>query len=328
MRRREFIAGLGSAAAALPIGAHAQKGSLPIIGWLHAQSPEAHGAFMPAFDQGLLETGFVDGRNVVTQHLWAEGHYDRRPALLADLVHRKVSVIVTDTTGGAVEAKSATRTIPIVFTAAGGDPTKFGLVESLNRPGGNVTGVAILGLDIEAKRLELMKQLVPSAGLIAALANSAGGQYGQTKMGELRSAANVLGVSAVIVNVDTPSEIASAMETVAAQKADALLVGASIQLQQARAQIIALAARHRIPALFWDSTSVAAGGLSSYGPDFVGAYHQAGLYVGRILKGEKPADLPVVQPTKFELVINLKTAKALGLTIPETLLATADEVIQ
>jgi putative ABC transport system substrate-binding protein len=327
MKRREFIAGLGSAAAALPIGAHAQRGSQPIIGWLHAQSPEAHGAFMPAFDQGLLETGFVDGRNVVTKHLWTEGHYDRRPALVADLVRRQVSVIVTDTTGATVVAKSATRAIPIVFTTGGGDPVKFGLVESLNRPGGNVTGVAILGLDITAKRLQLMKQLVPAAGLIAALANSADSQYGQTEMRELRSAADVLGVTVMIVNVDTPSEIASAIESVAAQKADALLVGANIQLQQARTQIIALAARHRIPALFLGSPSAAAGGLSSYGPDFAGAYHQAGLYVGRILKGERPADLPVVQPTKFEFVINMRTARALGFAIPETLLATADEVI-
>ncbi len=329
MRRREFIAGLAStAAAAVPVGAQAQRGSLPIIGWLHAYAPEAQHAFMPAFHQGLAEIGFVEGRNVTMEHLWDEGDYDRRPALAADLVRRRVSVIVTDTTVAAAVAKAATRTIPIVFAMAGGNPVEFGIVESLNRPGGNVTGIAMLGIDVTSKRLQLMSRLVPSAGLIAAFVGPKGRQFTEAETRDLQSAARVLGVPVLILNVETESGIAAAFETITAQKAGALLLSVSVRFQQAREHIIALAAQHMMPTMFWDDVAVAAGALASYGPDFPAGYHQAGLYVGRILKGEKPADLPVVQPTKFVFAINLNTAKALGLTIPETLLATADEVIQ
>ena len=329
MKRREFIAGLGAAAAAaVAVGAQAQKGSLPIIGWLHAQTPEAHHAFMPAFQQGLAEIGFVEGRNVAMVHLWDEGDFDRRPALAADLVRRQVSVIVTDTTLITAVAKAATRTIPIVFAMAGGDPVKFGIVESLNRPGGNVTGIANLGIEITSKRLQLTSQLVPSAGLIAALVGPKGHPFFEAETRDLQSAAHILGLPVLILNVGAESDIAAAFETLTTQKAGALLLSVGIFFQQTRKQIIAHAEHHVMPTMFWDDVAVAAGGLASYGPDFESTYRQAGLYVGRILKGEKPADLPVVQPTKFKFVINLKTAKALGLTIPETLLATADEVIQ
>jgi putative tryptophan/tyrosine transport system substrate-binding protein len=329
MRRRDFIAGLGSAAAAaVPVGAQAQRGSVPIIGWLHAQTPEAQHTFMPAFHQGLAEIGFVEGRNVAMEHLWDEGHYDRRPALAADLVRRQVSVIVTDTTFMTAVAKAATRTIPIVFAMAGGNPVEFGIVESLNRPGGNVTGVAMLGIDVTSKRLQLTSQLVPSARLIAAFVGPEDRPFTETETRDLQSAARVLGIPMLILNVGTESDIVAAFETLTAQKAGALLLSVNVFLQRARKQIIALAEHHVMPTMFWDDVAVAAGGVASYGPDFASGYHQAGLYVGRILKGEKPADLPVVQPTKFEFMINLKTAKAFGLTIPETLLATADEVIQ
>jgi putative tryptophan/tyrosine transport system substrate-binding protein len=327
MRRREFIAGLG-AAAAWPIVARAQSGGLPIVGWLHSQSPEAHQAFMPAFSQGLLETGFVEGRNVTIEHLWAEGHVERRPALAAELVRQQVTVIVVDTTGLAALAKATTQTIPIVFAFAGGDPIEFGLVRSLNRPGGNVTGVALLGIDIASKRLQLMKQLDPSAGLIGALVGRVDREYARAETKELQSAAQVLGVPLLILNGEAESEITAAFASLAAQKADALLVSSGIAFQQARKQIIALAGRYAMPTMFWDSPSAVAGGFSSYGPDIASAYHQGGSYVGRILKGEKPADLPVVQPTKFEFVINLQTAKRLGLTVPPTLLAIADKVIE
>jgi putative ABC transport system substrate-binding protein len=328
MRRREFIAGLGSAAAVLPVAAQAQRASPPIIGWLHAYAPEAQHAFMPAFHQGLAEIGFIEGRNVAIEHVWDEGDYDRRPALAADLVRRQVSVIVTDTTLSTEVAKAATRTIPIVMAMAGGNPVEFGVVESLNRPGGNVTGVAMLGIDVTSKRLQLMSQLMPSAGLIAVFVGPRGRPFTEAETRNLQSAARVLGVPVLILNVGTESDIAAAFETLTAQKARALLLSVSVRFQQAREHIIALAAQHMMATMFWDDVAVAAGALASYGPDFASGYHQAGLYVGRILKGEKPADLPVVQPTKFEFVINLKTAKVLGLMVPPTLLAIADKVIE
>jgi putative tryptophan/tyrosine transport system substrate-binding protein len=328
MRRREFIAGLGSAAAVLPVAAQAQRASPPIIGWLHAYAPEAQHAFMPAFHQGLAEIGFIEDRNVAIEHVWDEGDYDRRPALAADLVRRQVSVIVTDTTLSTEVAKAATRTIPIVMAMAGGNPVEFGVVESLSRPGGNVTGVAMLGIDVTSKRLQLISQLMPSAGLIAAFVGPQGRPFTEAETRNLQSAARVLGMPVLILNVGTESDIASAFETLTAQKAGALLLSVSVRFQQAREHIIALAAQRMMPTMFWDDVAVAAGALASYGPDFASGYHQAGLYVGRILKGEKPADLPVVQPTKFEFVINLKTAKALGLMVPPMLLAIADKVIE
>jgi len=283
---------------------------------------------MRAFYQGLAEVGYAEGRNVAIEHRWAEGHAERRAALAADLVARQVAVIVVDTTVFAQIAKAATQTIPIVFAGAGADPVEFGLVASFNRPGGNVTGVALQAIDIAGKRLELLRKLVPAAALIGAFVSNANSQFTQNETTELQSAARVLGERLLILNVATGSDVAAAFSVLIEQRAGALLLSANNLFQQARGQIISLAAHHAMPTMFWDSMSAAAGALSSYGPNIASAYHQTGLYAGRILKGEKPADLPVVQPTKFALAINLKTAKTLGLTIPPNLLALADEVIE
>jgi len=239
-----------------------------------------------------------------------------------------VAVIVADTTGFAQIARAATQTIPIVFAGAGADPVEFGLVASFNRPGGNVTGVALAGIEITSKRLELLRKLVPATALIGAFVGDANGQFTQNETRELQSAARALGTRLLILNVATDSDVAAAFSVMIEQQAGALLLSANIIFQQARAQIISLAARHAMPTMFWDNVSAAAGALSSYGPDLGSAHHQAGLYVARILKGEKPADLPVVQPTKFTFKINLKTAKMLNLSVPPTLLALADEVIE
>jgi putative ABC transport system substrate-binding protein len=326
MRRREFIAGLGSAAA-WPVVAQAQQRALPIIGWLHAGSSQTMRDIIPAFFWGLSEMGFGEGRNVTIEHRWTDGQIDRRPALAADLVRRQVAIIVADSTNTARVAKDATKTIPIVFMA-GGNPVEFGLVASFNRPGGNLTGIAMLGPDLSAKRLELLHKMVPAAASIAILAGPAGRQYTETETSDLQSAARVLGLRVQVYNLGSKSEIAAAFARLIEQKAGAVLMTSNLIFRDARDQIISLAARHAIPTMFYDSAPVAAGALSSYGPDNVDAYYQAGLYTGRILRGEKPADLPVLQPTKFLFALNSNTAKALGLTIPETLLATADEVIE
>jgi putative tryptophan/tyrosine transport system substrate-binding protein len=327
MKRREFIAGLGGAAA-WSTAVQAQQRVPPTVGWIHTQKPEAHRPYMPAFYEGLAEMGYVEGRNVFSEHRWAEGQYDRQLTLATDLVRRQVAVIVTDTTTFAQIAKAATQTIPIVISSAGGDLVEFGLAASLNHPGGNVTGVSLLGIKVTGKRLELLCNLVPAARSIAAWVGDPNLQFTRLETRDLQSAAGDLGVSVSIINVSTESDVTAAFATLIAQQADALLISANVVFQQRRDQIISLAARHRIPSMFFDSASAAAGAFSSYGPDLFGAYHQAGLYVGRILNGEKPADLPIVQPTKFELVINLKTAKTLGLEIPPTFLALADEVIE
>jgi putative ABC transport system substrate-binding protein len=271
--------------------------------------------------------GFGEGRNVAVEHRWAEGHADRWAALATDLIRRQVAVIVADATLFARAAKDATQTIPIVFIA-GGDPVKFGLVASFNRPGGNLTGVTVLGPDLSAKRLELLHKMVPASPLIAILAGGAGDDYTEAETRDLQSAARILGVRVQVYNVGNENQIPEAFAALVEQQAGAVLMTSNFIFRDAPDQIVSLAARHGTPTMFYTSAPVAAGALSSYGPDFVDAYYQAGLYAGRILKGEKPADLPVMQPTKFEFTINLKTAKALGLTIPETLLATADEVIQ
>jgi putative ABC transport system substrate-binding protein len=282
---------------------------------------------VPAFFRGLLEMGFVEGRNVAIEHRWAEGQVDRRAALAADLVRRQVAVMVADTTGFAQVARDATQTIPVVFIA-GGNPVDFGLVASFNRPGGNLTGVTVLGPDLSAKRLELLHRLVPAATSIAILAGAAGSQYTKAETRDLQSAARILGVRVRVYNVSNENEIPTAFAALIEQQAGAVLMSSNLIFRDARDQILSLAARYAVPTMFYDRAAPAAGGLSSYGPDNVNAYYLAGLYAGRILKGEKPTDLPVMQPTKFEFIINVKTAKALGLTIPETLLATADEVIQ
>jgi putative ABC transport system substrate-binding protein len=282
---------------------------------------------IPAFFRGLSEMGFGEGRNVAIEHRWTEGQIDRRPALAADLVRRQVAIIVADSTDTARVVKDATQTIPVVFMA-GGNPVEFGLVASFNRPGGNLTGIALLGPDLSAKRLELLHKMVPAAASIAILAGPAGRQYTEAETSDLQSAARVLGVRVQVYNLGSKNEIAAAFARLIEQKAGAVLMTSNLIFRDARDQIISLAARHAIPTMFYDSEPVAAGALSSYGPDYVDAYYQAGLYTGRILKGEKPAYLPVLQPTKFEFALNSNTAKALGLTIPETLLATADVLIQ
>jgi putative tryptophan/tyrosine transport system substrate-binding protein len=327
IKRREFIAGLAGLAAAWPLAARAQQPAMRTIGWLHGESPEAARELLLAFRRGLAETGYVEGRNVIVEYLWAENDNDRLPALAADLVRRRVALIVAVTTSSALAAKAATQTIPIIFSM-GGDPVALGLVASFNRPAGNLTGIANLSGVLAPKRLALLHELLPAVASIAMLVNPANPNYTQAETKDLQSAAHVLGVRVLVLNGGTESDIAAAFATLVEQQIGALLIGADSFFNAARDQIVRLAARYAIPTMFYDRASVAAGGLLSYGADRRDHDRQVGLYAGRTLNGEKPADLPVVQPAKFELVINLTTAKALGLTVPETLLATADEVIQ
>jgi putative ABC transport system substrate-binding protein len=293
---------------------------------IDSRSPEAERESVPAFRQGLAEIGYVEGRNVVVDYRWAENDIDRLPALAADLVRRRVAVIVALGTTSALAAKAVTQTIPIVFRA-GSDPVEIGLVATFNRPAGNLTGVANFSGSMVSKRLALLHELLPSV-MIATLVNPANPRFAQIETRDLQAAAGVLGVRVLVLNGGTASDIAGAFATLVEQQAGALLISADAWFLAARDQITSLAARYAIPTMFSDRTSAIAGGLLSYGFEVSDVNRQVGVYAGRILKGEKPADLPVQQPTKFELVINLKTAKALGLTIPETLLATADEVIQ
>jgi putative tryptophan/tyrosine transport system substrate-binding protein len=322
MRRREFIAGLGSAAA-WPVAARAQQAAMPVIGWLDAV-PGTMERVLPAFKQGLAEVGYVVGRNVTIEP--REGDVDRLAALAADLVGRHVTVIAALGLRTAQAAKAATQTIPVVFGMAP-DPVEFGVVASLNRPSGNLTGVYVIGDALAGKRLELLHKLVPAADPIAMLARTAGpGNRAETRA--MQSAAGVLGVRLLALVAETESEVAAAFATLVEQHAGALVIGSNTFSSDVSDKIISLADRYAVPTLFFIRGLVARGALASYGIQPSEPLRQMGIYTGRILKGEKPADLPIMQPTKFEFVINLKTAKALGLTIPETLLATADEVIQ
>jgi putative tryptophan/tyrosine transport system substrate-binding protein len=321
MRRRAFIAGLGSAAA-WPLAARAQQPAMPVIGWL-SPVPGTMERFLPSFAQGLAETGYVVGRNVTIES--REGDVDR-PVLAADLVRRHVTVIVAVGNQSAQAAKAATQTIPVVFSM-NADPVQFGVVASLNHPSGNLTGVSMLVTEIAGKRLELLHKLVPAADPIAMLVRSASPLI-QNETRAMQSAGSVLGVRLLVLFAATESEVAAAFATLVEQHAGALVISAGAFPPAAFDQIISRAGRYAVPTLFSTRERVVSGGLASYGIPLSESLRQMGVYTGRILKGEKPADLPIVQPTKFEFVINLKTAKALGLTIPETLLATADEVIQ
>jgi putative ABC transport system substrate-binding protein len=326
MRRREFIAGLGSVAA-WPVLAWAQQPAMPVIGYLGAQSADDdYKNFTSSFLQGLKETGYIEGQNVAIEYRWAENQYDRLPALAADLVRRRVAVIVTAGSPAALAAKVATTTIPIVFSA-GGDPVALGLVASLNRPGANLTGSAVLSAELAPKQLQFLRELIPNAAVFGVLVDPAFPTI-QPTVAELQAAARTLGRQLVVVNARTESDLEPAFATFSQQHVGAVLVSDSTLYGRRTEQLVALAARHALPAIFPYREFTMAGGLMSYGSSIGYHYHQVGIYTGRILKGDKPADLPVQQATKLELVINLKTAKALGLTIPETLLATADEVIQ
>jgi putative tryptophan/tyrosine transport system substrate-binding protein len=326
MQRREFIAGLGSAAA-WPVVARAQQAAMPVIGFLSAQSADDdYNNYTVPFLQGLKETGYVEGQNVAVEYRWAENQIDRLPALAADLVRRRVAVIVAGSVTVALAAKAATTTIPIVF-GAGGDPVAMGLVGSLNRPGGNLTGIAILESELAPKRLQLLRELIPHAAVFGVLADPAAVPT-QSAITDLQAAARTLGLQLIVVSARTDSDLETAFTVLSQQRVGAVLVGNSTFYTRRTEQLAALAARYALPAIFSFREYALAGGLMSYGSSFGYQMHRAGIYTGRILKGEKPADLPVEQSTKVELVINLKTAKSLGLTIPETLLATADQVIE
>jgi putative ABC transport system substrate-binding protein len=328
MRRREFVTLLGSAAVAWPLAARAQQPAMPVIGVLYGVSAAEWAEQMAGFRRGLGETGFVEGRNVAIEYRWAEGQYDRLPAMAADLVGRKVAVILAG--GGDLAtraAMAATKTIPIVFTTAA-DPVGAGFVASLNRPGGNTTGASLLSRELEPKRLELLHEVVSTARRIALLVNPANSLVSQDVIQRVQAAARRLALEILVVEGRTESEIETAFATAVQQQAAALHVSSDAFFVNQRHQIAALALRHALPTVTGPRTAVAAGQLMSYGTNYPDLYRQAGVYVGRILKGEKPGELPVMQPTKFELFINLKTAKAIGLKIPESFLLRADQVIE
>jgi len=323
--RRELLAALSGAAAAWPLVARAQQPAIPVVGFLNSASADGYAVMADAFKEGLKETGYVEGRNVAIEYRWADNQLDRLPSLVADLLRRPVAVIVGNTPS-ALAAKAATKTVPIVF-ATGGNPVREGLVASLNRPGGNVTGVSFISVELGAKRLGLLRELRPGAARIAVFVDPKFPTI-ERFISEVRDAASAMGQQIEVLYIGSDREIESAFTMLVQRGAGALLCGSGGLLYSRRDLIVALAARHRTPAIYDQRDYVAAGGLMSYAPSFTDAYRQAGIYAGRILKGEKPAGLPVMQPTKFELVINLTTAKALGLDVPPTLLATADEVIE
>jgi putative tryptophan/tyrosine transport system substrate-binding protein len=327
VRRRELIILLGGGAAiAWPRAARTQQKAMPVIGYLNGTSPGPSGPYVAAIRQGLTETGYVEGQNLAIEYRWAEGHYDRLPALAADLVGRKVDLIVAVATPSALAAKGATSTIPIVF-AVGGDPIGDGLVASLARPGGNLTGISFLVVELHPKRLELLSELVPQAKVIALLVNPNLGSA-ERMIGDMQRAARAKGVQLHILKAGSESEIDAAFASLVQQHAGALVVDSDPFFSSRREQLVGLAARHAVPAIYGVREYVDSGGLISYGPSLPAAFRQAGVYAGKILNGAKPADLPVQQPTTFELVINLKTANALGLTVPPILLAQANEVIE
>jgi putative tryptophan/tyrosine transport system substrate-binding protein len=324
--RRQFISALGGVAATWPLAALAQQKAMPVIGWLSPGSPDPHEPRVAGFNQGLSQTGYLRGQNVAIEYRWAEGRYDRLPALAADLVGRKVDLIAATAIPAALAAKSATSTIPIVFEV-GTDPVKDGLVASLARPGGNLTGGSILFAELTPKLLELLLELVPPAGIIGLLVNP-NNSNAEGISRQMQEAARAKGVQLAVRKAAAEDEIDAAFASLAQLQVVGLMVIPDPFFLNRRDQLAVQAARNAIPTIFFAREFADAGGLISYGPSFTGMWRQIGIYAGRILKGEKPADLPVQQPTTFELVINLKTAKALGLTIPPTLFAIADEVIE
>jgi putative tryptophan/tyrosine transport system substrate-binding protein len=325
MRRREFIMHFGAAAATLPLAVRAQQPAMPVVGFVWYGSAAEWAPFVTTFRQGLKEIGFIEGQNLAIEFHWTQGQNDQQTAVAADLVRRQMAVIVTGTIGG-LAAKAATTTIPIVFVV-GADPVKTGLVTSLNRPGANVTGVSFFSNELMAKRLGLLHELLPQASMIAVLLNpSFPDADDQLKV--LQGAAGTLGLHIFVVNASNDSEIGRGFATIAQRRVHALIVAADPFFTSRRDHIIALANRHSVPAIYDLRNWPTAGGLISYGTDVADAFRQTGIYTGKILKGTQPADLPVMQSTKYELVINLKTAKALGLEIPPMLLARADEVIE
>jgi putative ABC transport system substrate-binding protein len=330
VRRRQFITLLGGAAAAssvtCPLAARAQQPAMPIVGYFHPSTPETGADLVAAFRKGLGETGYVEGRNVTIAYAWAHNESRRMPELAAELVRRRVSVIVAATLNTALAVKAATTTIPIVFNATG-DPVATGLVASLNRPGGNATGLSSLSGELGAKRFGLLHELVPKAARFALLVNTRA-RYAQSMIEETQAAAAAIGGQIEAFTADTAGEIDAAFASLTQKRAEALVVGLSAMFISRRVQMTTLAAQHRLPTIYSLRDFVEAGGLMSYGASYTEQHRQIGIYTGRILKGEQPADLPVMQPTKFELVINLKTAKVLGLDVPPSLLALADEVIE
>jgi putative ABC transport system substrate-binding protein len=327
MRRREFITLFSGAAAGALLAARAQRPVMPAMGFLGSLSPGPYAPFVTAFRQGLSEGGYIDGQNVAIEYRWAEGHYDQLPALASDLVRLRVAVILaTGSAAPALAAKAVTAEIPIVFVS-GGDPVTAGLVASLNRPGANVTGISVIFSRLVPKRLDLLNQLVPKAVAFGALVNP---NYPEADLQrrELQEAARALGRPIQVVDAGKPAEIDAAFATLVERSTDALVVANDPYFQSRRDQIATLAARHAIPAIYTGREFVEAGGLVSYGPSLAEALRQAGIYTSKILNGAKPADLPILQPTVFELIINLKTAKALGLAVPPLLLAQADGVIE
>jgi putative ABC transport system substrate-binding protein len=327
MKRREFISLLGGAAAAWPLGARAQKTAMPVIGFLSSRSPGESAGLVAMFHQGLREAGFVEGQNVIIAFRWAEDRYDRLPALATELVDLRVAVLFA--AGGppsAFAAKAATQTIPVVFSAAL-DPERLGLVASLNRPGGNVTGMSIFPSELAAKSVQLLRELVPAAAVFAYLVNPSN-PTAEIYAKEAAAAASALGIAVHVLNAGTERDLDEAFASLAKLGVGGLIMPAESFFVSQRDRMVALAAKYAIAAIYGFREYAVAGGLMSYGASLPDSYRRAGIYVGRILKGEKPADLPVMQPTKFELVLNLKTAKALGLTVPDRLLAIADEVIE
>ena len=328
MKRREFISLIGGAAAMVPLAARAQQSAMPVVGLLDQRSPDELADRLRGFRQGLRDSGFVEGQNVIIEYRWAENKLDRLPDLAADLIHRQVAVIAaTSGVSPALAAKAATTTIPVVFIVSD-DPVKLGLVANLARPGGNMTGINFFSSELGAKRLELLREMVPGARRVAVLVSSANAKYAETTINEVEPSAHSMGLQIQILKASTISEINAAFATLASARLDALFVGHDPFFNGRRIQLVQLATRYAVPASYSSRDFAEVGGLMSYGANIADAWRQAGFYAGSILKGTKPADLPVVQSNKFELVINNQTATMLSLTVPSSLLAIADEVIE